>query len=122
MHEVGIARGILQAVAERVRDRSSVRDITVRLGPFSGVEPEALQFAFEALRAGLLTGRARLVLELTPATGDCPDCGRDIPLPVPGPCCPRCRKPLTSVRGGDEMILVSVRTAGKEAAHAADRT
>jgi len=120
MHEVGIARGILEAVRERFPDRASVRDITVRLGPFSGVEPEALRFAFDALRTDLLTERARLVLELPPATGDCPDCGPGIPLPVPGPSCPRCRKILSAVHGGDELILASVGTAGEEATHAVE--
>ncbi len=120
MHEVGIARGILEAVAERFPERELIRAITVRLGPFSGVEPEALRFAFDALRSDLLTERARLLLELPEAVGDCPDCGADLPLPSPGPNCPQCRKALSAVRGNDELTLVAVETAAEETAHAVD--
>jgi hydrogenase nickel incorporation protein HypA/HybF len=120
MHEVGIARGILETVAERFPEHASVRGITVRLGPFSGVEPEALRFAFDALRSELLSGCVELRLETPKAVGDCPDCGRDLPLPSPGPCCPHCRKTLSAIRGGDELTLVSVETADEETTHAVD--
>ena len=120
MHEVGIARGILDAVAERFPLRASVREIVVRLGPFSGVEPESLRFAFDALREDVLSAETRLVLELPPATGDCADCGKDIPLPFPGPLCPQCHRTLAAVHGDDEMTLVSVEVADEENPHVVD--
>ncbi len=118
MHEVGVAQGILEAVAGRVPQPSRVREVTVRLGPFSGVDPEALEFAFAVLAPESRCPAASLTLETPEARGDCAGCGRDLALAAPGPVCPLCGGVLTAVRGGDEITLVSVAMLTEETRHA----
>lgn len=118
MHEVGVAQSILDAVAARIAQPLRVREVAVRLGPFSGVDPEALQFAFAVLAGESRCSAASLSLEMTDARGDCARCGSDLPLGAPSPVCPRCGETLTAVRGGDEITLVSVALATEETSHA----
>ena len=51
MHEVGIAASVLEAVRTEVGQRPGFRAATVglRIGELAGVDPESLQFAFDAL-------------------------------------------------------------------------
>ncbi len=118
MHEVGVAQSILDAVAARIAQPSRVREVTVRLGPFSGVDAEALQFAFSVLAGESRCPAASLALDMPEARGDCAHCGRDLALTAPGPVCPRCGATLTAVRGDDEITLVSVALATEETSHA----
>jgi hydrogenase nickel incorporation protein HypA/HybF len=108
MHEIGIARSILDAVEHGVRDPGRARGVSVLLGPFSGVNRDALCFAFEVLAPESACPRARLLVTEAAAAGDCPACGAGIPLPVPTPVCPRCGAPLAAVHGGDDITLLSV--------------
>jgi hydrogenase nickel incorporation protein HypA/HybF len=118
VHEVGVAQSILDAVAARIVQPSRVREVTVRLGPFSGVDPEALQFAFAVLAGESRCSAASLAVQMSEARGDCARCGSDLPLDAPGPVCPRCGATLTAVRGDDEITLVSVALATEETSHA----
>jgi hydrogenase nickel incorporation protein HypA/HybF len=51
MHEMGIANSILEGVAAELRRRPGSRAVKVgvRVGEMAGIDPDALQFAFEAL-------------------------------------------------------------------------
>jgi hydrogenase nickel incorporation protein HypA/HybF len=62
MHEVSIAQALVdQAKAAAAREgMASVRRVGVCVGPYSGVCPEALTFAFEILRDGPVLGGASL--------------------------------------------------------------
>lgn len=118
MHEVGVAQSILDAVAARIAQPPQVREVTVRLGPFSGVDPEALRFAFAVLAGESPCPKAILAIETPGARGDCARCGRDLALGAPGPVCPRCGATLTAVHGDDEITLVSVALETEETSHA----
>jgi hydrogenase nickel insertion protein HypA len=118
MHEIGIARSILDTVARHVPAAERALSVTVRLGPFSAVSGDALDFAWEVLVAESACPRARLCIQESPARGDCAVCGVDLPLPAPGPSCPRCDRPLVAVRGDDDITLVSVTLEEKEVSHA----
>ena len=50
MHELSIAISLVDAVCDelpRFGDRVSVRRVLLRVGPLSGVVPDALRFAFD---------------------------------------------------------------------------
>ncbi len=113
-----MAQNILESVAARIAQPSRVREVTVRLGPFSGVDPESLQFAFAVLAGESRCPTARLAIETPEARGDCAQCGRDLALIAPSPVCPRCGATLTAVRGDDEITLVSVALGAEETSHA----
>lgn len=117
MHEAGIAAGVLE-VAERVAlDRgpgTRVRTVRVRVGEFTGVAVEALEFAFESLRVHTRCEEAVLEIERVPLLGLCPNCGWTGP-PAEPYCliCPRCAQPA-QILSGRELDLAYVDIEGSE--------
>ncbi|MDM7916342.1 MAG: hydrogenase maturation nickel metallochaperone HypA [Candidatus Eisenbacteria bacterium] len=82
MHELSLALSILEIVgAEIARAGGSgcelrdVREVGVRIGTLSGVEPEALDFAWESMRLQAGCPAARLSITLVPARAVCERCG-----------------------------------------------
>ncbi len=65
MHELGIAQNLVDLVSREVAGHPGARVIAVRLrvGELAGVEPEALGFAFDALKAETACAGAALVVE-----------------------------------------------------------
>lgn len=104
MHEAGIAAGILELAGEKA-DGRSIAAIGVRLGEFTGVVREALEFAFEALRAETPASGARLEIEIVPLLGQCADCGWS-GRPEREFCfvCPRCSAPVEVVSGREMEV------------------
>jgi hydrogenase nickel incorporation protein HypA/HybF len=60
MHELSIAESIIQIAEARARDlnSASIQLIKVRLGEFTTIAREALDFAFDIARRGTLAERA----------------------------------------------------------------
>ncbi len=69
MQESGIALSILDIAAETCREKVclSVRSITVRIGKATGVAPESLVDAFDALKGNTVAAEARLEVEIAPS-------------------------------------------------------
>ena len=80
--------------------------IVLRVGVFSGVNPEALRFAFEAILPGSAAEGAELEIEPVAAVACCPDCQQDF---SPGTDflfeCPACGRVSTTIKQGRELEL-----------------
>lgn len=93
MHEAGLMASALElARAEALRaGGGSIRRLVLRVGAYSGVEPEALRFAFEAMSgADASTAGASLELEEVPARCRCSDCGSEFAPAGAAFACPAC--------------------------------
>ena len=110
MHELSIMESAVnQALAQaRQAGASRVHGIRLRIGALSGVVPEALQFAFEAVAAGTPAEHAVLTIENVPARFWCAPCGREFAAPDFFGECPDCHAPSTELRAGREMELTSL--------------
>jgi Zn finger protein HypA/HybF involved in hydrogenase expression len=109
VHELSIVmelrRVCLAEIDERHGDR--LEAVRVRIGDFSGVEPELLARAWEVACPGV-----SLEIERDAARCTCPDCG---PLDGDGDAlvgtwlkpCPRCGAPLR-VEGGDALEVIEI--------------
>jgi len=77
MHELSIAESIIDLAVEEAKKRNSPAVVTIklRLGEFTGVVREALEFGFEIARRGTLAERAVLEIEVVPLKTRCPQCG-----------------------------------------------
>ena len=66
MHESSIAHSILEIVDEQCREQgcTTVESIIVRLGKATGVMPESLQFAFDALKEPTVAKDATMTIEM----------------------------------------------------------
>lgn len=109
MHEAAISEALLGQLASLCvrRGWSRIRRVTVRLGLLSGVVPEALDFAFNALSPGTPAEGSELILETEPGRFECDGCG-EIELQRLDFTCPRCRGPLRLLQAGRDLLLCGV--------------
>lgn len=111
MHELSIAEALLEVCEREVTAHGggTIERACVAVGELSGVEPDLLRFAWEAVVAGGPHAGAALDVEFRPASQTCGDCG-EIATRAAGSwmrICPECGQPLR-VEGGDELDLLRV--------------
>lgn len=110
MHEAGLAQTALEIATEKARERGATRihRMTLRVGDLSGVVPEALRFALEAISPGTPAEGAAFEIEIVPVECHCVTCDRPF-LPVDMVyTCPACGTLSADVRQGYELELVSL--------------
>lgn len=111
MHELGIAQAALQQTLERAQEAGArrVTRLVVRVGALSGVEPEALRFALEAIRPGTLAAEAAIEIDTVPAMARCDACACEF---APGDefifSCPSCQRLSTTLTRGRELELAQL--------------
>jgi len=111
MHELSIAMEIHRSGREELVRRGGGRllEVRVAIGELSAVEPDLLEFAWQAVIAGGPDADARLLVDWHPVRQHCADCG-DVAERQPGSwlrLCPICSAPL-QLEGGRELDLVSL--------------
>ena len=104
---MSIMESALGAALDKAREAGASRILVIRLriGALSGVVPDALQFAFEALAAGTAAEGAELAVEHVPARFWCVPCGSDFVAEDMFAECPRCHAPSADLRAGRELQL-----------------
>jgi hydrogenase nickel incorporation protein HypA/HybF len=107
MHEMSLTEGIFRVLEEQATAHGFVRVKTVwlEIGELSPVDPEALQFCFEAIRIGTLAEEAKLEIVRVPGQALCIDCGKQVHLVHRFASCPDCGGEKLQVSGGDEMRI-----------------
>jgi hydrogenase nickel incorporation protein HypA/HybF len=108
MHEVGIMESTLAAVRREAlaRDATQVERIVLRIGALSGVDADALRFAFAACAPGTLAEHAELDIEIVPAVAHCATCHGNFSAGLGHICrCPNCGDLSGDLRTGRELEL-----------------
>jgi len=110
MHEMSIATSILDAVDKECARHPGARAIKVglRIGEWSGVDPNALQFCFDALLTGTTPHPPTLDIDFRPRQNRCPICGTEFALKDYEIQCPACGEPATEAISGQELELAYV--------------
>lgn len=110
MHERSLVRALLRQVQRVANENSAgrVRSIRVRIGEFSGVEPELLASAYNDLIQGTRLCETTLDLEQVPLEGVCDQCGSQFRVERFNFQCVQCGSPLVTLHGGDELLLDTV--------------
>ena len=110
MHELSIMDSALTLALDQARQAgaSRVHAIRLRIGAVSGVVPDALQFAFEALAAGTPAEGGQLIIEHVPARFWCATCNREFEATRMFAECPDCKSLSRELRGGREMEVASL--------------
>jgi hydrogenase nickel incorporation protein HypA/HybF len=108
MHELTLASSVLAAIQAEAAKRpgARLRQVGLRVGELAGVDPEALQFAFEVLVQGTELEPLAIEIETCPRRQRCPQCGREFVVTDSSLACPGCGQPRTDLCGGDELDLV----------------
>jgi hydrogenase nickel incorporation protein HypA/HybF len=110
MHELSIMQAAMDLALKRAQEAqaSRVHMIRLRVGQLSGVVPDALQFAFEALSHGTLAQGAQLSIEHVPARFWCEACSREFLADDLFAECPDCHGVSADLRSGRELELASM--------------
>lgn len=107
MHEISIAQSIIEIAEAKAREQNArcIQVIKIRLGEFTTVVREALEFAFEVARRETMAENARLEIESVPMLVRCVECG-PVTDPVREVCliCPECGLPLEVVSGEELRV------------------
>lgn len=111
MHESAIVDALLGEMGREVA-RSGVKGrvvgVTVVVGRLSGVDPEALKFAFEVLSKGTPTEGAELVVKEVKAVIHCGSCCAEEETDDLFAACPKCGSLEVSIDGPKDLLLESI--------------
>lgn len=110
MHELSLARGILNLVTEHVPPQriSAVRRVRVDVGRLAGVVADSLEFCYSALVAETPLRHSRLQLNKVPLRLACADCQTTLESEGDVFRCPSCQGRHTRVVSGMELHLVEI--------------
>ena len=113
MHELSIMQSALSLALDQARQAGAgrVHIIRLRIGALSGVAPDALEFAFEALTPGTMAQGAELAIEHVPARFWCATCTREFQSDDMFAECPDCHSVSGELRAGREMEVASLEIA-----------
>jgi len=107
MHELSLAQSLIEQVLSAARSENAARvlRVVVAIGPYSGVESAALEFAFPVAAEGTLAAGAELCIEDAPATVKCTMCHATAPADPVQSTCPRCGSEHVHIRGGHDFLV-----------------
>lgn len=109
MHELSIALSMIEQIEQiAAQHPGAVRSVQARIGVLSGVDSEALRFAWEIARAGTPFALTALEIESVPLRVRCPMCGSIHAAEIHSILCPRCVTPEQEILEGKELQLASL--------------
>ena len=111
MHELAIASSLAESLIKYMKE-NAVRVTAAHLciGPFSGIDPEALNFAWEPAVAnfpGSGLEQCRLVIRMAKIKHSCRECGKFFEFDDWQIKCPSCGRDTLHRENGSEFILES---------------
>lgn len=112
MHEAGIAQDLIEVAIQHLQrvPHGPVRLLHVRIGEMAGVNPDSLDFAFEAFGKGTELEGARLAIERLPLSVDCAACGQRTAVVNYVFRCAACNAEQVKIATGRELQFVSIDT------------
>lgn len=109
MHELAITEGLVEAVLNRTGDRP-VTGVNLRIGPLSGVLPDAVRFCFEVVSADTPLAGAVLTIDESEGRARCRSCLDEFVLKDMFLLCP-CGSADVEIVSGRELVVTSVEVA-----------
>ena len=110
MHEFSLVRSLLRQVRQIVSEQpvQELQQVSVSIGPLSGVEPELVQSAFEQLAESFGFPHAKLSIVRTTLEACCAECGECFSVQSFKFQCPSCRSRSVQVTSGEDFRLIDV--------------
>jgi hydrogenase nickel incorporation protein HypA/HybF len=119
MHELSIARSIVETISAAAAEAGAARVLTIRLqlGALAGVVEDALQFSFALVAADTAAEGATLEVVHQPVVIFCATCAAERELPnVQRFRCPVCDTPSGQLVRGRELELIGFEVVEEEPA------
>ncbi|MGK7909653.1 MAG: hydrogenase maturation nickel metallochaperone HypA [Synechococcus sp.] len=110
MHEVGLMENALAiALDYATREQAErINKLSMRVGTLSGVEPDALRFAFDIVTQNTIAEGAQLDIEYCATRCYCATCQSEFEPVEMGYDCPVCHTWSSSILQGKELELASL--------------
>lgn len=110
MHEASIMQNALEIALEQARlaGATKIHSLKLRVGELSGVVPEALEFAFDAVVKGTIAQAAQLEIDYIPIVCHCSNCNLDFQPANLFYECHQCHKISIDVVRGRELEIASL--------------
>jgi hydrogenase nickel incorporation protein HypA/HybF len=110
MHELSICRNIVEIVRKEIAARHvrSIDELGVRVGALSGVDPDALEFAFEIAARDTVLHGAVLTIERVPVAATCRKCGGNTSCENHTYACTTCGSADLTITQGDELEIAYI--------------
>ncbi len=107
MHELSLCESIRRILEDEARRHAfeRVTRVCLEVGPFSGVEVEALRFGFPVAMRDSVASQARLEIVEPQGRAWCTACGREVVIAERFDPCPHCARPGLDVIGGTELRI-----------------
>ncbi len=110
MHEFSIVTNIID-IAIGSADQNGLKNVTcveIEIGKASGIEPSAMEFAWESACKNTMLENARLVMHFIPVRLQCRSCGIQYePDEIYNPC-PACGEINAKILSGKELRVVAI--------------
>jgi hydrogenase nickel incorporation protein HypA/HybF len=110
VHELSIVLSVVDAAAQVALENQAKRidAIELEIGALSGVELDALEFAWsEGIKRSILA-QAEKKFTLIPGKAECSDCGLSFPVTTLYDPCPICNSYFVQVTEGRELKIKSI--------------
>ena len=110
MHELSIATNIVNLIQEQQKEHGfdKVEKIHLKIGEFSSVVPEALEFGFSIASRGTAAEGAEIIIDIVPLILRCNVCNKDFQSEPYMFVCPNCGSHDTAIVSGDELHIESI--------------
>lgn len=106
MHELSVARHILDAIKELHDDAGNLPcKVVVHAGEFTHLSPPALQFAFDNSRTLYSLDHCELIVERISPELTCDSCGLTRPFNAAGGFTCSCGSPQVQITKGRELLI-----------------
>ena len=110
MHEMSIATSIVEIAEGEARKANAkiITEVEMDIGTISGIELDALNFAFMALKPKTMLKDAEIKINIIQAKSICEDCNHEFETENVYTLCPKCDSYKTTVLQGKEMKVKSI--------------
>ncbi len=110
MHELSIAKSIIDIVNENLTNdqKCKVKTVRVKVGKLTNILVDSLLFGFEALTRETNLEGVTLEVEQLPLRIKCNDCGKETELNDYAFQCPVCQGLAIQVISGQELIVKEI--------------
>ena len=110
MHEMSICMSIVESLEElsRLNKYKAIDKVWLEIGPFSGVEINALTFSFEVSVRNTVADGADLEIIQTKAKAWCFNCNQTTTIKKRPDPCPKCGSHQLTFTGGDELKIKQI--------------
>ena len=108
MHEMSLTVSIMDIIFEYARNNrfTKVNAVKLSFGRLSGIEPMALEFAFEVLSKDTLAQGAKLEYDIAPIIITCLDCEMDSEVEEFPSLCRFCKSQDVILKAGMEELRI----------------